>query len=326
MISLYQKVTDQILTQLTNGTVPWIKLWSATAGRNTPCNAVTNRPYSGVNTLLLWQSDLQGFTAPRFLTFRQANVCGGRVRKGQNGFRIYFVKRARSKQEDENTDDTIKSFTIMREYTVFNIDQCEGLPKDVVSPTIRVLNHDEREQTADEFIRHSKADIRSGSGEAYYAPGHDFISLPSWEAFRDRSAFYNVAFHELTHWTGHKSRLDRDLRNRFGTRTYAAEELVAELGAAYLCAEFGFDNVIRSASYINSWIDLLRHDNRAVFTAASKANKAAEYLRQLAIREDECSIVPSIHPSSLPTQSSVTKSEWVTSTRSTAQTSDHQGQ
>jgi antirestriction protein ArdC len=125
--------------------------------------------------------------------------------------------------------------------------------------------------------------MREGQGEAYYAPGGDFISLPQFEAFKSADHFYNIAFHELTHWTGHKSRLDRDLKDRFGERAYAAEELVAELGAAFLCAEFGFDGDVRNAGYIASWIELLKADKRAFFTACNRASKAAEYLRGLAL-------------------------------------------
>ena len=129
------------------------------------------------------------------------------------------------------------------------------------------------------------ADIREGHGEAYYVPSRDFISMPAFEAFKSADHFYHVAFHELTHWTGHQSRLDRDLKNRFGSRNYAAEELTAELGAAFLCAEFGFDGDLRHAGYISSWIELLKADKRAFFTACSQASKAADYLRGLALAE-----------------------------------------
>jgi antirestriction protein ArdC len=138
---------------------------------------------------------------------------------------------------------------------------------------------------ADEFLRSTAADIREGHGEAYYVPSRDFISMPAFEAFKSADHFYNVAFHELTHWTAHGSRLDRDLKNRFGSRNYAAEELVAELGAAFLCAEFGFDGDLRHAGYVSHWIELLKGDKRAFFTACSQASKATDYLRGLAIAD-----------------------------------------
>jgi antirestriction protein ArdC len=148
-----------------------------------------------------------------------------------------------------------------------------------------VRNPDTRDTFADEFLGSTGADIREGHGEAYYLPSHDFISMPAFEAFKGADHFYGTAFHELTHWTGHRSRLDRDLKTRFGAHDYAAEELVAELGAAFLCAEFGFDGDLRHAGYIASWVELLRADKRAFFTACSKAWKAADYLRGLALAE-----------------------------------------
>ena len=175
---------------------------------------------------------------------------------------------------------------MMREYTVFNVAQCENLPDSInAGKPMRVRNPDTRDALADDFLRSTGADIREGHGEAYYAPGTDFISLPAFGGFKGADHFYCTAFHELTHWTGHKSRLDRDLRHRFGSRAYSAEELTAEIGAAYLCAEFGFDGDVRHAGYIATWIDLLRADKRAFFTACSKAQAAADYLRGLALQD-----------------------------------------
>jgi antirestriction protein ArdC len=175
---------------------------------------------------------------------------------------------------------------MMREYTVFNVDQCENLPDSVnTGKPMSVRNPDTRDEIADAFLGSTGADIREGHGEACYIPSRDFISMPAFAGFKDANHFYNVAFHELTHWTGHKSRLDRDLTKRFGTRNYAAEELIAELGAAFLCAEFGFDGDVGNAGYIASWIELLKADKRAFFTACSQASKAADYLRGLALAE-----------------------------------------
>jgi antirestriction protein ArdC len=221
---LYAEVSTRIVAELEAGAAPWVKPWSATAGMNTPCNAVTNRPYSGCNVLLLWMAQTAGYRTPRFLTFKQALQLGGNVRKGECGTKVYFVKRLQVRD-------------------------------------------------------------KGGHGEAFYVPSRDFISMPAFDAFKGADHFYNVAFHELTHWSGHKSRLDRNLTNRFGARNYAAEELIAELGAALLCAEFGFDGDVRNAGYITSWIELLKTDKRAFFTACSNASKAADYLRGLALAE-----------------------------------------
>ena len=279
---LYSEVSARIVAELEAGAAPWVKPWSATAGQNVPQNAVTNRPYSGCNVILLWLARNRGWPTPRFLTFKQAIDAGGNVRKGEHGTKVYFVKQLQIKDGEEDA----RLVPMMREYTVFNVAQCENLPDGVkAGKPMRVRNPDTRDASADEFLRSTRADIRDGHGEAYYVPSHDFISVPAFEAFKGADHFYCTAFHELTHWTGHQSRLDRDLKNRFGSHEYAAEELIAELGAAFLCAEFGFDGDVRNAGYIATWIELLKADKRAFFTACNRASKAAEYLRGLALTE-----------------------------------------
>jgi antirestriction protein ArdC len=281
---IYAEVSARIVAELERGAAPWVKPWSATPGQNTPQNAVSNRPYSGCNVILLWLARNRGWASPRFLTFKQAQEAGGNVRKGEHGTKVYFVKQLQVKDGDGDGDTRL--VPMLREYTVFNVDQCDGLPDSIrAGKPIRVRNPDTRDVLADDFLRSTRADIREGHGEAYYIPSHDFISMPAFQAFKGADHFYNVAFHELTHWTGHKSRLDRDLKHRFGAREYAAEELVAELGAAFLSAEFGFDGDVRSAGYIATWIELLKADKRAFFTACSKASKAADHLRGLALAE-----------------------------------------
>jgi antirestriction protein ArdC len=282
---IYAEVSARIIAELERRTAPWVKPWSVTPGQNVPQNAVTNRPYSGCNVILLWLARSRGWSTPRFLTFKQAREAGGNVRKGEHGTKVYFVKQLQFKGgEGEETETRL--IPMLREYTVFNVDQCENLSDRVKSGRpMRVRNPDTRDTLADEFLRSTGADLREGQGEAYYVPSRDFISMPAFEAFQSAAHFYGTAFHEVGHWTGHKSRLDRDLRNRFGDRAYAAEELVAELCAAFLCAEFSFDGDLRHAGYIHHWIALLRSDRRAFFTAASKAQAAADYLRGLALRD-----------------------------------------
>jgi antirestriction protein ArdC len=283
---LFAEVSARIVGELERGAAPWVKPWSATAGQNVPQNAVTNRPYSGCNVILLWLARDRGWPTPRFLTFKQALEAGGHVRKGEHGTKVFFVKQLQVRDENTGDEAATRIVPIMREYTVFNVNQCDGLPDTIrAGKPMRVRNSDTRDALADDFLRSTGANIREGHNEAYFVPGHDFISMPAFEAFKSADHFYNVAFHELTHWTGHKSRLDRDLKNRFGSRDYAAEELVAELGAAFLCAEFGFDGDVRNAGYIATWIELLKTDKRAFFTACSKASKAADYLRGLALAE-----------------------------------------
>lgn len=289
---LYSEVSRRIIGELERGAAPWVKPWSATAGRNVPCNAVSNRPYSGCNVLLLWMTQQGRFTAPRYLTFKQARDLGGNVRKGERGTKVYFVKQLPVRDEQSDAQEAVRLVPMLRDYTVFNVEQCEGLPESAHSaPPLRVRNTQCRYQLADEFLRSTGADIREGHGEAYYVPSRDFISLPGFEAFKGADHFYNVAFHEITHWTGHPARLSRDLKKRFGSRDYAAEELIAEMGAAFLCAEFGFDGDLRQAGYISVWIELLKSDKRAIFTAASKASQAAEYLRGLALNAGQTGTV-----------------------------------
>ena len=230
-----------------------------------------------------------GFRTPRYLTFRQAAELGGHVRKGEHGTKVYFVKQLQARDKDGDEEKT-RIIPMLREYTVFNVDQCEGLPARVMTAgTVKPRNPDERDATIDEFLVCSGADIREGAGEAYFVPSKDFISMPAFAAFKSAAHFYGTTFHELGHWTGHKSRLDRfqAMAARFGDAAYAAEELVAELTAAFLCAEFSLDGDLRHAGYIASWFGMLKADKRAFFTAASKAQSAADYLRRLALQDQQ---------------------------------------
>jgi antirestriction protein ArdC len=213
---LYAQVAERIIAELEAGAVPWVRPWSATAGMNTPCNAATNRPYSGSNVVLLWMAQAAGYRTPRFLTFKQAQELGGHVRRGEKATKVCFVKQLQVRGGDDDAGDT-RIIPMLREYCVFNVDQCEGLPDCVLTlGEVKVRNTDERDATIDEFLGSSGVEIREGIGEAYYRPGADFISLPRFEAFKGAATFYATAFHELGHATGHKSRLDRDLRCRFG--------------------------------------------------------------------------------------------------------------
>lgn len=288
---LYSEVSARILAELEKGAAPWVKRWAATPGRNHPHNAATKRPYSGVNIVLLWMAmNAHDWKAPRFLTFKQALDLGGNVRKGEHGTKVYFVKqlRVRDTTEPSDSEESARVFSMMREYTVFNVDQCDGLPANIVTPLpIPSRNKDQRDPVAEGFLNTTGAEFRENGDRAAYYPGPDFIGMPTFESFKGADHYYATTFHELGHWTGHKSRLDRDLSGRFGQRQYAAEELVAELCAAFLCAEFSIDGDLRHAGYIASWIELLKHDSRAFFTAASKAQAAADFLRGLALTDAE---------------------------------------
>lgn len=289
MRDLYSEVSERIRHQLEVGSAPWVKPWASTPGLNTPCNAATGRPYSGCNVILLWIAGERGWATPRFVTFKQALELGGNVRKGEHGTKVYYFKQLHVKDKREGAGaDAERVIPLMREYTVFNVAQCENLPERITNPApAKARNPNARDVDADAFMASTKADIREGAGEAYYVPSKDFVSLPAFVSFKSAGTFYNTAFHELGHWTGAKARLARELASRFkgNGQAYAAEELIAELCSAFLCAEFSFDGELRHADYIASWISLLREDKRAFFTACSAAQKAADYLRGLALAE-----------------------------------------
>jgi antirestriction protein ArdC len=268
---LYQSVTDQIIRDLESGVPPWVRPWKlGNSGGIMPINAATGRAYSGVNIPILWHAQrVRGYPSPRWATYKQVLPLDAHVRKGEHGTTVVFTKRVTIKKDDEDE----KQLSVLRTYKVFNVAQIDGLPEAPVAP------YTAPQGAVDRFIDSTHADLRYGGDRAFYAPAHDFIQLPPRGAFETESHFHATALHELCHWSGAKPRLDRDLKGRFGTKAYAAEELIAELGAAFLCAHLGVEGRLRHAEYIGNWLELLRDDNRAVFTASSKASAAAEYLR-----------------------------------------------
>lgn len=286
MRDLHQEVTDRIIAELESGTTPWIQPWSQTPGLNWPCNAITDRPYSGVNVMLLWLTRNKGWPTPRFLTFKQALEVDGHVRKGEHGTRIYFVKDWTPKDIEAEDDETERHIRFLRHYTVFNVAQCEDLPEKVLRPPAS-QHGDMRDLTIEEFVTTIGVDMCTGDDRCAYSLEGDFITLPPFATFKSAVHYYASLFHELIHWTGHPSRLNRDLVGRFSShrQRYAAEELIAELGNAFLCAEFSVGGYSNHASYIASWIQLLKEDPKAIFTCASRAQAAVDYLRDLVLRQ-----------------------------------------
>jgi antirestriction protein ArdC len=249
---------------------------------NVPRNAITHRPYSGANVVLLWiDGEAKGYTTPKWLTYKQAAEAGGQVRRGEKGSQITFLGRVVKEDESAGLD---KAVSFLKGYTVFNIDQCDGL-EHLREELPREVNPDLRDELAEEFVRSTGAVIRHGESRAYYASNGDYINLPAFEAFKGREEYYSTAFHELTHWTGAEHRLNRTFGKRFGDVSYSAEELVAELGSAFLCAEFGMDNstIDNSAAYIAHWRRFLTEHEKAFVEAAGKASRAAEFMRGLAL-------------------------------------------
>jgi len=280
--SLYGEVTARIITELEQGRLPWVQPWDASKCPCTmPHNAASERNYSGINVLILWAAGLeQGFGSQRWVTYNQAVKAGGHVRRGERGTVICYADSFTPKGEAEragNEDREARTVSFLKRFTVFNVDQCEGLPHDLlgtptsIDPVLAV-------EQADAVIRGSGADFRIGGGEAYYAPGQDFLAVPHQIAFHAGIDWYRTALHELGHWTGHASRLNRDQTGAFRSVEYAREELVAELASAFTCASLGIQPTVRHADYIGAWLEVLRADEKAIFRAASAASKAADYL------------------------------------------------
>jgi antirestriction protein ArdC len=273
LTSLYDQVTSKIVAELEAGAIPWTKPWKHRAtGSLMPQNFATGRPYSGINIPILWAAAIEGgFSRHQWVTFKQALALGGKVRKGEHGTMVVFTKKLRVGEDEDE-----RLISILRTYFVFNVDQLDGVPeRDLELPP-----EPARMDKAEDFIAATKADIRIGGGQAAYIPSLDCITIPPLAAFRDAGSFYATLLHEGAHWTAAKNRLNRDLSNRFRTRAYAAEELIAELTAAFLCAHLGIEGELRHAGYIEDWIALLSDDSRAIFTAASKASQAADFLRR----------------------------------------------
>ena len=288
--TLYDQVTDRIIAELEEGRLPWVQPWDrAGAPAGLPRNAGTGRCYSGINILILWSAVMAGgFGAQAWLTYRQAEALGGHVRKGEQGATICYADRFTPKAESERAaadGEAVRQVAFLKRFTVFNVDQCEGLP-DLLPGIAAPLPEREIIPRAEALIDATGADVRIGGDRAFYVPDLDFVAVPLPQLYRVPIDFYRTAFHELGHWTGHASRLARDLTGRFGDAFYAREELVAEMTSAFVCAELSIQPSVRHADYIGSWLDVLREDNRAIFRAASAASKAADLLLSFAPAED----------------------------------------
>ncbi|MEN7538794.1 ArdC family protein [Aurantiacibacter flavus] len=284
--SLYAEVTNRVIAELEAGRVPWVQPWDASAcGCSLPENGATGRRYSGINILILWAAVMErGYGVQRWLTFRQAQTLGGNVRKGENGICICYADRFTPKNEAERAQDEqreARQIAFLKRFTVFNVDQCEGLPE-ALTEVPEQLSEAEAVPAAHALIRASGADFRVGGVEAYYAPAGDFAAVPEQRAFPDPINWYRTALHELGHWTGHHSRLDRDQSGTFGSAAYAREELVAEMASAFTCAALSIRPSVRHADYVGAWLAVLREDERAIFRAASAASKATDWLLRYA--------------------------------------------
>ena len=276
-LSVYQTVTNSIIEELKQGVVPWVRPWKSSACPF-PRNVISERPYRGVNVLLLWATaSTRSYANPGWLTFRQARELGGSVREGERSTAIVYAAKTAKVAVNDSTEPEEKNFRFLKFYSVFNVEQTTGLPERYYgAPTPKPLG--QLHVHVELFLGRIGAKVRHGGTEAFYSPAEDIIVLPKRDDFESLRHYYATSLHEHVHYTGHPRRLNRDLKGRFGSRSYAGEELVAELGAAFLCSKLEIQGELRHAAYIASWLELLKDDSRAIFTAASAASKATDYL------------------------------------------------
>jgi antirestriction protein ArdC len=267
---IYQQVTDKIIAELESGNLPsWVKDWSGDAGSD--CNVITKKTYNGINTIILGMS---GFKSQYWGTYKQWLSLGAQVTKGSKGTHIIYYSPVERGSKVTEAGEVKEYSYILKSYTVFNAEQVTGWEAPA-APMPKPFNN---VFAAEVLALKSGAVIQHGGDKAYYSPSQDFIAMPHKSQFNTEAGYYATLMHELAHWSGHKSRLNRDLSGRFGNESYAAEELIAELSAAFLCAKLGIAGELRHSSYIASWLRVLKNDNKAVFKAAALAQKAADYL------------------------------------------------
>jgi antirestriction protein ArdC len=284
---VYTRITEQIITSLEKGVRPWTQPWNAeqAPGRITRPLRHNGQPYSGINILMLWASAAgQGFTAPIWMTFKQAIELNAHVRKGEKGSLVVYANAITKTEATAHGNEVEREIPFMKGYTVFNVEQIEGLPDVYYTRLEPKFSAVERLAHADQFFANTGAVIRYGGMRAYYTQNADRIQMPPIEAFRDAESFYATLAHESAHWTKHPDRLNRDLgRKAYGDEGYAREELVAELASAFLAVDLELTPEVREdhAGYIASWLEVLRGDKRAIFLAAAHAQRVADFLHGL---------------------------------------------
>ena len=283
-------ITNEIIKIIESGTIPWDKPFVGVPPRN-----IRGTGYRGINLLIL---GTQGHESPYWLTFNQCRGLGGKIVKGSKGTKIIFWKWI-AKNPDFDPDNiepegkgTEGKYPILRYYTVFNLSQTEGIDPEKI-PVIPEMNRPEGFdpiQDIDQFIADIPGlEIRYSHEDCgFYNPTEDYIQIPESKYFKSPQGYYSVHFHEIAHWTGSKSRLNRDLRSVLDPESYSFEELVAELTSAFLCGYFGIEkSVIRnSAAYISNWVRVLKSDPKMIIKASSQAQKSLDYLLKISGRTE----------------------------------------
>jgi len=288
-IDIHARITERIVEELQRGVRPWMQPWRAgnAIGRVTRPLRHNGLPYSGMNVLLLWSEAIaRGYAAPMWMTFKQALELGGAVRKGETGSLVVFASRFTKTETDAAGEEFDREIPFLKGYSVFNVAQIDGLPDHYYGRPEPVRDPIERIDHADRFFAHTGAVIRHGGNHAFYAPATDHIQMPPFQTFRDAAAYVATLSHEATHWTAAPHRVNRDL-SRYGKdrSERAREELIAELGSCFLCADLGIAPELEPrpdhASYLASWLKVLADDKRAIFSAAAHAQRAVAFLHGL---------------------------------------------
>ena len=283
--TIYEMITTRITDLLQQGNIPWRKPWNAQS--NMPKNLISNKPYRGINIFML---GCQSYSSPYWITYKQATYLKGHIRKGEKSTPLIFWKWLDIKDPDSN--NTNGKIPMLRYYSVFNLDQTEGITP---PPEPEVTNNIfDPIAKAENIVANMPQlpEIKFGGNRAYYSPVLDYIQLPNQHTFNSPEEYYSTAFHELSHATGHVNRLGRKSileSSYFGSHEYSKEELVAEMGAAFLCGYSGIENstIENSAAYISGWLKALRNDKTLLVHAAAQAQKASDYILNITHQENE---------------------------------------
>ncbi|CAN7771886.1 zincin-like metallopeptidase domain-containing protein [Pseudorhodoferax sp. LjRoot39] len=283
---VYARVTDKIVADLERGVRTWMRPWTVSGNPDPMGRPLRHNgtPYRGINVVLLWSDAIdKGFRSPTWMTYKQAQEFGGQVRKGESGSSVVYADRYTKTETNAQGEEAERAIAFMKGYTVFNADQIDGLPARYQLTPSPALPAMPLIDAAEIFFAKTGAVVRHGGGHAFFSPAADLIQLPEPGAFRDPESYAATKAHELIHWTGHESREARTFGKRFGDEAYAFEELVAEMGAAFLCADLGIALEVREdhAAYLAHWLQVLKQDRRAIFTAAAHAQRAADFLQSL---------------------------------------------
>lgn len=283
--NVHKEIVDKVIARLENGVAPWVKPWKNGVGGNFPHNGNSGRRYRGVNVILLWMAP---YSDPRWFTFKGVKKLGGSVRKGEKGTDVVFFKMLTRKETNEDGEVVVQRIPFLRGYKVFNAEQCEGLPERV--------DHDENDRVdpqvgfelAAQVVEANGVEVSHGGDRACYIPSMDRICMPDVDQFEDVPSYWSTMLHEEVHSTGAESRLNREFGKRFGSEEYAFEELIAEMGSAFLCTHLQVEGKLQHEEYIGNWIEVLRNDKWALWTASREAERASDYLlKQAGIIEDE---------------------------------------